>query len=111
MKIGIIDSLHNSYVDQPDIEQRVLGGDASVTLYRVRSTDELPPDALECDGLISWHLVPLQAGFLGELKACRGIVRAAVGFDNIDSGGPLGRQVSPWPMCRTMVPKRWPIML
>ena len=84
MKIGIIDSLHNSYVSKADIEQDVFGGRASVSLFQVSSADQLPQAALQCDGLISWHLVPLQAAFINRLERCRGIVRAAVGFDNID---------------------------
>lgn len=84
MKIGIIDSVHNSYVSKPDIEQNVVGGRASISLFQVASTDDLPQAAIQCDGLISWHLVALQAPFINSLERCRGIVRAAVGFDNID---------------------------
>ena len=84
MKIGIIDSNRNCYVTDPDIERRIIGETASVTLYQAASADALPDDVRDCDGLISWHLVPLDAAFIGSLRRCRGIVRAAVGFDNID---------------------------
>lgn len=84
MKIGIIDSRHNCYVTNPDIETGVFAGTGEVKLYQVAGTEELPAEAYACDGLISWHLVPLQRPFLQDLQSCRGIVRAAVGFDNID---------------------------
>lgn len=93
MKIGIIDSLHNSYVSKADIEQDVFGGRASVSLFQVSSADQLPQAALQCDGLISWHLVPLQAAFINRLERCRGIVRAAVGFDNIDLAAARERHI------------------
>ncbi|MGY2291797.1 C-terminal binding protein [Pseudomonas sp. SDO528_S397] len=94
MKIGIIDSLHNSYVTKADIEQEVFGGRASVSLFQAASADDLPQAALQCDGLISWHLVALQAPFINRLEQCRGIVRAAVGFDNIDLAAARQRQIA-----------------
>lgn len=93
MKIGIIDSLHNSYVSKADIEQSVFGGRASVSLFHTSSTEELPQAVLQCDGLLSWHLVPLQASFINRLERCRGIVRAAVGFDNIDLSAARQRHI------------------
>lgn len=93
MKIAIIDSLHNSYVSTPDIERRVFAEAGEVRLFHVRSADDLPEEALACDGIISWHLVPLGAAVLKRLSACRGIVRAAVGFDNIDLAAARERQI------------------
>lgn len=93
MKIAIIDSLHNSYVSAPDIEQGVFGQAGEVTLYQTRTAAELPPQALECDGIISWHLVPLDRAAIDRFSACRGIVRAAVGFDNIDLVAARERQI------------------
>jgi lactate dehydrogenase-like 2-hydroxyacid dehydrogenase len=84
MKIGIIDSNRNCYVTDPDIERRVIGDAGHVVLYQAASADTLPDDVRDCDGLISWHLVPLDAAFINSLRRCKGIVRAAVGFDNID---------------------------
>ncbi len=84
MQIGIIDSLRNSYVSQPDIERQVFGETNQVVLFQVAQADELPDEIAECDGLISWHLVPLGAPLIQRLANCRAIVRAAVGFDNID---------------------------
>ncbi|KAB0644183.1 C-terminal binding protein [Burkholderia latens] len=84
MKIGIIDSNRNCYVTVPNIEQQTIGNEASVTLYQAASANSLPDEVRDCDGLISWHLVALDAAFIGSLRNCKGIVRAAVGFDNID---------------------------
>ncbi|HHW76196.1 MAG TPA: C-terminal binding protein [Xanthomonadaceae bacterium] len=84
LKIGIIDSLRHSYVAQPDIEQAVFAGAGTIELFQVATAADLPPPAAACDGIISWHLVPLDAAAIDQLTACRGIVRAAVGYDNID---------------------------
>ncbi len=84
MKIGIIDSVRHSYVATPDIEVRAWSDIAEVILFRVAAADDLPAAVAECDGILSWHLVPLDASAITRLKRCRGIVRAAVGFDNID---------------------------
>ncbi len=83
MKIGIIDSTRNCYVSQPDIEQACFG-DTPVRLFQVSGSDQLPDEIAECDGLISWHLVPVDAALIDRLDNCRAIVRAAVGYDNID---------------------------
>lgn len=84
MKIGIIDSRHNCYVSEPDIERNVFGDSAEVILYQVTDVRDLPAEAYACDGFISWHLVPLNRAFFQSLRKCRAVVRAAVGFDNID---------------------------
>lgn len=83
-RVLVLDSARNSYVDAPDIEAEVLGPEVEVILAQVNSVDALPAAALACDGVISWHLVPLPAEALSRLGRCRAIVRAAVGVDNID---------------------------
>ncbi|MDZ5461685.1 C-terminal binding protein [Azohydromonas lata] len=92
-KIGILDSKHHSYVLQPDLEQQVFDGVAELQLFHVSSVAELPEWARACDGFISWHLVPLDAGALQQLTSCRAIVRAAVGYDNIDLGTAAGKGI------------------
>ncbi|WTW94134.1 C-terminal binding protein [Streptomycetaceae bacterium NBC_01309] len=84
--VGIVDSVHNRYVDAPHIESEVLGELADVEHVLVESTDGLGARLARYDALISWHTVPLDREALAALDRCVGIVRAAVGFDNIDIG-------------------------
>jgi phosphoglycerate dehydrogenase-like enzyme len=83
-KVFIIDSPKGHYLDDPDIERDVLSPDAEPILCRVNAAEELIGLIDEAQALISWHTIPLPASVIGCLKSCRGIVRAAVGFDNID---------------------------
>lgn len=84
MKVMVLDANRNSYVSETDIETHVLGAGVEVNLVHTASVAALPDSALACDGVISWHLVPLPADALARLHRCRAIVRAAVGVDNID---------------------------
>ncbi|MBD1553562.1 NAD(P)-dependent oxidoreductase [Pseudomonas typographi] len=84
MNVIILDSRRHSYVQSPDFERRVMGAEADVTLYHVDDAGQLPQHAFDCDGILSWHLVPLPAQALQRFSRCRAIVRAAVGYDNID---------------------------
>jgi C-terminal binding protein len=63
----------------------VLDGVADVTHEIVDTLDGLDKRLAPYDALISWPTVPLLRPVLSELKKCVGIVRAAVGFDNIDT--------------------------
>lgn len=93
MKIIILDSLHNAYVTHPDLERHHLQDHAKIALYHVDNVSQLPSDALNCDAIISWHLVPLDREALSRFSRCRAIVRAAVGFDNIDLAYARSRQM------------------
>lgn len=83
-QVVIIDSVRGHYVESPDLEQEVLQSCADVVLCRVQEPEELIGRIEQADAIISWHTVPLQADLLARMHKCRGIVRAAVGFDNID---------------------------
>ena len=50
------------------------------------------------DGLLVWHQVALDAPTLGRLEKCRLIVRAGVGFNNIDIAAAAARGI---PVCNT----------
>lgn len=86
LSVAIIDSHQGKYLDLPDIEQSILQDIAEVKLYKVASPNELEGKIDAVDVIISWHTIPLQKDILSKLQQCRGIVRAAVGFDNIDVG-------------------------
>ena len=90
--VSIVDSHRGPYLETTDIEQEVLQPYARPVLHRVHVPEELLGHIEEADVIISWHTIPLQADLLRRLRQCRGIVRAAVGFDNIDIGcaGTLG---------------------
>jgi C-terminal binding protein len=93
MKIIILDSVLNAYVNEPDLEYQYLKEYADVELYHVDTVNQLPARALECDAIISWHLVPLGRSALSRFTRCKAIVRAAVGFDNIDLDYARSRQI------------------
>lgn len=82
--VAILDSAHNRYVQMPDIEIGLLDSIADVTHEIVDSLDGLGERLARYDAIISWHTVPLERAVLAKLTRCVGIVRAAVGFDNID---------------------------
>lgn len=83
-KVAIVDSTHNRYVEVPDIESEALKDVAVVTHEIIDSPDGLGELLADYDMLISWHTVPLPRDVLIRLDKCVGIVRAAVGYDNID---------------------------
>lgn len=85
-RVAIIDSTENTYVHSPDVETGVLGNCAEIALLRVASEEALAAAGLEeFAGVISWHSIPLGRETLFRLSRCRVVVRAAVGFDNIDT--------------------------
>lgn len=82
--IGIVDSVQGSYVLNPDIETRCVRGQAHVQLVHLSSEQELSVYGNAFDVLVNWHRIPLSRQVISSLAKCKGIVRAAVGFDNID---------------------------
>ena len=84
LKIAIIDSTENSYVAEPDLEKTILQDIADVSLLKVPNRDALAGHLDDLDGIISWHCIPITANEIDQLHRCKAIVRAAVGYDNID---------------------------
>lgn len=83
-QVVIVDSHQVPYVVDPDIEREVLGSEARLVVCRVNSAEELIGLIDEAAAIISWHTIPLPASVIARLKNCRGIVRSAAGYDNID---------------------------
>lgn len=79
-KVVITDVL----ADALEPEREVLGELASVVALNARSEAELEGRIEEADALIVCNLVTLGPRSLQRLKRCRVIVRAGVGYDNID---------------------------
>jgi len=86
-KILIIDSTTEKHFKTAIVEQQILAG-YDVQLLHISHVTELPLNLLlEVNYLIIWACVPavnFDKAFLSSLKNCRTIVKAAVGFDNID---------------------------
>ena len=82
--VAIIDSCGGKYLELPNIEQNILEDVAEVKLYKVSSSEELVGKIDHANVIISWHTIPLKKEIIDRLHQCRGIIRAAVGFDNID---------------------------
>jgi phosphoglycerate dehydrogenase-like enzyme len=73
------------YDDDGAIERGTAGPDVDWTICRERASERLPADALvRADGLVVWHLMRIDGDFIARIPNCRVIVRAGVGFDQID---------------------------
>jgi len=76
--------------DELEPERGVLGELADVTALGAHDEDELIGRVDEADALIVYHEVSVSRRTIERLSRCKLIVRAGVGFDNVD--GPLARQ-------------------
>jgi phosphoglycerate dehydrogenase-like enzyme len=83
-RIMVVDSRHGAYLREPDIESDILRSCGEVRLFCVDSAEEAIEELAISDAIISWHHIALRAPILARLRCCRGIVRASVGYDNID---------------------------
>ena len=73
------------YADDGAIERETAGRDVDWTICRERRAERLPSDALaRADGLVVWHVMRIDADFIARMPNCRVIVRAGVGYDQID---------------------------
>jgi C-terminal binding protein len=82
--VSIVDSARDGYVEDPDVEREALHPAARVELCRLDDVCAVGDAAREAAVLIAWHRIPLPRPALEQLRHCRGIVRASVGYDNID---------------------------
>lgn len=81
------------FLDRADVEEGVLGDLARVVPARATDEAHLTPFLAEADALLVFHDLPaLGPAALDLAKRCRGIVRAGVGFNNVDvaAAGRLG---------------------
>ena len=70
--------------DELEPERRVLGELADVTALGARLEDELVGRIEDADAIILFHEMVLTRKTLNSLRRCKLIVRAGVGFDNVD---------------------------
>jgi phosphoglycerate dehydrogenase-like enzyme len=89
------------YADDGAIERETAGPDVEWRICRERKADRLPSVALaRADGLVVWHVMRIDATFIAKIPNCRVIVRAGVGFDQIDleAAGRAGTHLSVRPI-------------
>ncbi|WP_145276856.1 C-terminal binding protein [Tautonia plasticadhaerens] len=73
------------FLTEADVERPILGDIARIHLAGAVSEDDLAGPLPTADALIVYHDVPmLTEASLSRLKHCKGIVRAGVGYNNID---------------------------
>jgi phosphoglycerate dehydrogenase-like enzyme len=85
--------LATDFLLEPDIETAVLGDIAKLTLAGASDQMELTTFMPEADAILVFHAIPqLGAPALELARRCRGIVRAGVGYNNVDiaTAGRLG---------------------
>jgi phosphoglycerate dehydrogenase-like enzyme len=71
--------------DDATIERTVLGEGVEVALYRELVADRIPAEHWRgADALIVYYGVPIDRGVIERLERCRIVVRAGVGYDQID---------------------------
>lgn len=86
-KILVIDSIYEKHFSDLQIEQSILHG-YDLDLLHVKSLMDIPISLLsQADGIILWGCassIDLNSEIIDRLEKCNIIVKAAVGFENID---------------------------
>jgi phosphoglycerate dehydrogenase-like enzyme len=73
------------YEDDAEVEREVLGLGAELAVHRERRADRIPDARWRAaDALIVYHEVPIDRAVVNRLERCRIVVRAGVGYDQID---------------------------
>jgi len=73
------------YLDDGLVERETAGTDVDWEIRRVRKAADLPAEIwANCDAMVSWHEIRVDRALIAMLKNCRIIVRAGVGYDQID---------------------------
>lgn len=67
-----------------DPERQVLGDIADVVSLDAHSEDDLAGSIEDADAVILYHFIALSEKTISRLKHCKLIVRAGVGYDNVD---------------------------
>jgi phosphoglycerate dehydrogenase-like enzyme len=73
------------YADDGEVERQLGGADTAWKIFRGRRLEDIPADDLAtADGLVTWHVMKIDADFIARMPKCRVIVRAGVGYEHID---------------------------
>src|SRR6185369_13346609 len=87
------------YPDDGLVERETAGPGVDWTILRARKAADLPADVLaNCDAIVSWHEIKVDRALITALRKCRIIVRAGVGFDQIDHEAAAAASI---PVCNT----------
>ena len=87
------------YADDGFIERATAGSDVDWEIYRAPDGDGIPAESLAaCDAIVVWHERLIDRALIAQLKRCRIIVRAGVGFDHIDLAAAAEAGI---PVCNT----------
>ena len=87
------------YDDGGAVEREIIGRQCDFQADVWRDQAAVNTDLLRrADGLLVWHQIALDAPAIGRLEKCRVIVRAGVGFNNIDIAAAAARGI---PVCNT----------
>jgi phosphoglycerate dehydrogenase-like enzyme len=71
--------------DHAEIERAVLGEEVEVALHRELVADRIPAEHWrDADALIVYYGVPIDRALIERMERCRIVVRAGVGYDQID---------------------------
>ena len=69
---------------EPDLERSIFGNETELHIFRAQEVSEIPPMLWQsCEAIICFD-IELSAAAIAKAVHCRQIVRAGVGFDNID---------------------------
>ena len=75
--------LITDFIETPDVEQRLLGGEFTIEAADASSGNELIDRLPNADFVMMYHLVSVPSESIKLLEKCRLIVRCGVGFDNV----------------------------
>lgn len=78
-KIGILDR-----ITIPDLEERILNSIGKIICFNATNECELPDEITNLDAVIVYNKITLTQITINKLLNCKVIVKAGVGYDNID---------------------------
>ncbi|MGH3620273.1 MAG: C-terminal binding protein [Sciscionella sp.] len=82
--VAVVDAPSGGYVNQLDIEEKVIGSTASVRGYLISRDNHEELFGIREPYLILWHHVSLDAEFFERNPHCRAVVCASVGYNHVD---------------------------
>ena len=72
------------FIPDTSTEEEVLGDLAEVVALNAASEDEVLDGVADADAILLYHLISLTEKAISRMEKCRLIVRAGVGYDNVD---------------------------
>ncbi|MGB0582148.1 MAG: C-terminal binding protein [Limisphaerales bacterium] len=72
------------FIPDTSTERKVLGDLADVVALNAASEDEVLERVVDADAILLYHLISLTEKSISRMEKCRLIVRAGVGYDNVD---------------------------